>query len=104
VSVSKKYDKAKKGTNSARKIYNKSEPCKGKDKTENKVKYVVKIAGKREKENISPKVVEVMEKLSPLREPTPFDLEFEDMLSSQMQMITIEEGELFEKNRKVVEK
>ena len=39
--------------------------------------------------------------MSPLREPSPFDLEFEDMLNTQM--ISVEEGELFNGIRKVKE-
>lgn len=55
---------ANKRNNSVRKAYDKSEPQKkGKDKTNSKVKYVANTVGKMEKENISPKVVDVMEKL-----------------------------------------
>jgi len=57
------------------------------------MKSVVKTVSNVEKENVSPKVVEVIEKFSPLRETSPFDLEFEDILATQM--ISVEEGELF---------
>lgn len=45
--------------------------------------------------------MDAIEKLSPLREPSPFDLEFEDMLATQM--ISVEEGELFDCIQKVKE-
>ena len=62
---------------------------------------MVKTVSNVEKKNVSPKVVDAIEKLSPLREPSPFDLEFEDMLATQM--ISVEEGELFDGIQKVKE-
>jgi predicted transcriptional regulator len=78
-----------------------SVPWKGKNETGSKVKSVVKTVNQIEKENISPRLEKVVEILSPLREPSPFDLEFEDMLNTQM--ISVEEGELFNGIRKVKE-
>lgn len=93
----------KKGVSSVRKSHHAdtSVPWKGKNETGSKVKSVVKTVNKIEKENISPRVEKVVEILSPLREPSPFDLEFEDMLNTQM--ISVEEGELFNGIRKVKE-
>lgn len=62
---------------------------------------MVKTVSNVEKKNVSHKVVDAIEKLSPLREPSPFDLEFEDMLATQM--ISVEEGELFDGIQKVKE-
>ena len=96
-------NETKKGASSARKSHHTytSVPWKGKNETGSKVRSVVKTVKKIEKENISPRVEKAVEILSPLREPSPFDLEFEDMLNTQM--ISVEEGELFTGIRKVKE-
>ena len=95
------HNATKKGVSSVRKSHHAdtSVPWKGKNETGSKVKSVVKTVNKIEKENISPRVEKVVEMLSPLRETSPFDLEFEDMFNTPM--ISVEEGELF--NGKVKE-